>query len=88
MRYLSHETDSVVRWFEATHEQVATMGASWWRLAHLPRAGGVGEQDAWLWEAIGVVRAETNNVLWTQMRQQADGGKLRQWRDRVREQRG
>ena len=88
MRYLSHETDSVVRWFEATHEQTATMGASWWRLAHLPRAGGVGDQDAWLWEAIGVVRAATNDVLWGRMRARADDSKLRAWRERVREDRG
>jgi len=88
VRYLSAETDSVLRWFEATHEQAATMGASWWRVAHLPRAGGIGDQDAWLWRALTVVRAEMNAVLWRQLREQADDDRLQRWRDRVREERG
>jgi hypothetical protein len=28
-----------------------------------PRAGGVGDQDAWLWQSLSLVRDVTNQIL-------------------------
>lgn len=78
----------MLRWFFATHEQTATMGASWWRLAHLPRAGGVEAQDAWLWTALSIVRDEMNRALWARMRVKSGGASLQTWRERVAQERG
>ena len=51
-------------WFDATHEvEVVGMGGAVCRCVRLPQAGAVGDQEAWLWEALGVMRDEANAVL-------------------------
>lgn len=51
-------------WFDVTHEVEAVgMGGAVYRLVRLPEAGAVGDQDAWLMEALGVMRDEANAVL-------------------------
>ena len=67
-------------WFEQTHELVSTGFGAYWRLAWLPHAGSVGEQDAWLWDALRIVKAEQSSEL----RAQAQGDELTRWRDRRR----
>lgn len=73
-------------WFEQTHEAVPTWGGMYWRLAWLPGPGNVGEQDAWLWDALQIVRAERTAALVDDIarRSELDG-----WRQgRVRQLRG
>lgn len=64
------------------------MGASWWRLAHLPHAGGMGDQDAVLMGELEVVRDERNRILAEEMERQAGEQSLKRWRERVRRERG
>ncbi|MBK9497044.1 MAG: hypothetical protein IPO08_21535 [Xanthomonadales bacterium] len=50
--------------FSATHEvEAAGMGGATCRCVRLPDAGSVGDQDAWLWEALGVMRDTSNTLL-------------------------
>ena len=51
-------------WFDTTHEiEVVGLGGVQCRCTRLPAAGAVGDQEAWLWEALGVLRDETNAIL-------------------------
>lgn len=51
-------------WFELTHEVEAVgMGGAQCRLVRLPSAGAIGDQDAWLMEALSVVRDTSNRML-------------------------
>jgi hypothetical protein len=65
-------------WFGQTHEVVSTGFGSYWRLAWLPRAGSVGEQDAWLWEALQIIKAERSREL----REHERRDDLESWRQR------
>jgi hypothetical protein len=38
----------------------------------MPRAGGVGDQDAWLWEALIALRDVHNTILREREKQQAE----------------
>lgn len=54
----------VQAWFDATHEiEAQGMGAATCRLVRLPEAGAMGDQEAWLVDALGVMRAELNAIL-------------------------
>lgn len=51
-------------WFDATHEvEVVGLGGAVCRVVRLPGPGSVGQQDAWLWDALGVLRDEANGIL-------------------------
>lgn len=51
-------------WFDATHEiEAAGLGGVVCRCVRLPEAGGLADQDAWLWEAMGVLRDEMQAIL-------------------------
>jgi hypothetical protein len=51
-------------WFDTTHDvEVVGLGGVTCRCVRLPAAGAVGDQEAWLWEALGVLRDETNAIL-------------------------
>ena len=64
MRLVSQpEIVSALWWFEQTHELVPTMGGAYWRLGWLPHPGSVSEQDAWLWDALQIVRTERMQLL-------------------------
>lgn len=71
-------------WFDQTHELVSTGFAAYWRLAWLPGPGNVGEQDAWLWEAMQIVKAERTRAL--QATTKPD--ELQGWRERKRRELG
>ena len=56
-------------WTDATCELRAFgEGVVAWTRTHLAQAGGVGDQDAWLFDAIGVVRDALNDRLLEQRR--------------------
>ena len=57
------DVDSALWWFDQTHELVSTGFGAYWRLAWMPGAGSVGEQDAWLWAALQAVKAERTSLL-------------------------
>ena len=65
-------------WFDQTHELVSTGFGAYWRMAWLPGPGSVGEQDAWLWDALQVVKAEQTRTLSDQVRPDD----LKTWRAR------
>ena len=71
-------------WFEQTHELVQTGFGAYWRLAWLPHQGSVSEQDAWLWEALQVLRGERMRIL-SEARGQDE---LKAWRQRKRREEG
>jgi hypothetical protein len=75
---------AALRWFERTHEVVSTGFSAYWRLAWLPSPGSVSEQDAWLWEALRLIKAECNQ----QLRESAGRDELSEWRDRKRRELG
>lgn len=51
-------------WFDQTHEiEAAGLGGAQCRCVRLPDAGAVGDQDGLLWEALGVCRRVTNQIL-------------------------
>lgn len=51
-------------WFDLTHEVEASgLGGAACRCVRLPEAGAVADQDAWLWEALGIMRDEANAVI-------------------------
>lgn len=51
-------------WFELTHEvEAAGMGPGVCRCVRLPEAGGVADQEAWLWDALSVMRDEANAII-------------------------
>ena len=51
-------------WFDVTHEVEAVgMGGAACRLVRLPEAGAIGDQEAWLMEALAVMRDEANQVI-------------------------
>lgn len=51
-------------WFELTHEVEAMgMGGAVCRLVRLPAAGAIGDQDAWLMEALSIVRDTSNRMM-------------------------
>lgn len=60
----SPDVESALRWFFWTHAIVVVpfVGARYERVAW-PRAGGAGEQDAWLTEACNVIRLTLNAVI-------------------------
>lgn len=65
--------------FEWTHELVPLpTGGAFWRMARLPGAGSVGEQDAWTWEALAIVRDEQA----AQLRRGRQDDELAEWRQR------
>lgn len=50
--------------FDATHEiEVLGMGGATCRQVRLPDAGGARDQDAWLLDALSVIRDESNAML-------------------------
>jgi hypothetical protein len=49
--------------FDATHEIDTGGMAAVCRLVRLPDAGGASEQDAWLLDALEVLRDESNAML-------------------------
>lgn len=53
---------------------------AYWRLAWLPHLGCVGDQDAWLWEALQVVKGERTREL----RVSTKSDELARWRDAKR----
>lgn len=53
----------VLAWFRHTHELSPTFGGAWWRLARLPRDGGLAVQEHWLMNALSAVRDELNGLL-------------------------
>jgi hypothetical protein len=54
----------VLLWTEATCELHATApGVALWTRTHLVSGGGIGDQDAWLFDAIGFVRDVMNERL-------------------------
>jgi hypothetical protein len=74
------DVDAAGWWFAQTHELVSTGFAAHWRLAWLPHPGSVSEQDAWLWEALQIIRAERMQML-----SEARGDdELKGWRRRKR----
>jgi hypothetical protein len=58
------EIDSALRWFDATHELVTdATGRAWYRRTALPGAGGVGEQDAQLMDALDLLRRVHDDLV-------------------------
>jgi len=53
----------VLGWFGLTHELVATGFGAHWRMAWLPAAGGIGDQDARLMEGLTLARAVSQATL-------------------------
>lgn len=54
---------SALWWFGQTHEVVSTGFGAYWRLSWLPHAGSIAEQDAWLWDALQILKAEHSRDL-------------------------
>lgn len=66
----------VQEWFRRTHEiEVHAFGGAWWRLVHLPTAGAMGDQPAWLMDALDHCRHVANSLL--QQKASADGDQER-----------
>ncbi len=58
------EVESVLRWFEATYElEVSGFGGARYRRIGLPGPGSVGDQDAWLMDALDFVRRISDDTL-------------------------
>jgi hypothetical protein len=56
--------ESALRWFDWTHalQVIPFVGARYERVSW-PAAGGAGDQDAWLTQALGHLRAVYNAIL-------------------------
>lgn len=51
-------------WFASTHDVTTTgMGGAVCQCVRMPEPGSVGEQDAWLWEALGVMRETCQAIV-------------------------
>ncbi|MGB7220752.1 MAG: hypothetical protein WBD07_18275 [Vicinamibacterales bacterium] len=56
--------ETILAWFDVTHDVVyEAMGVPQYRLIGWPRAGGIGEQEAWLLEGLALVRSVLNDEL-------------------------
>jgi hypothetical protein len=57
VQYLTPVVWEALMWFDATYELRPTPGWGGVQFvrAWLPRSGGVGRQDAWLWDAVTIV---------------------------------
>jgi len=65
----------VQAWFALTHEVEAVgMGGAVCRCVRLPGPGSLADQDAWLWEALGIMRDVSTEILAEQMRERAPRG--------------
>jgi hypothetical protein len=53
--------ESALRWFDATHEPVPAEGR--WRRVALPGAGGIGDQDARLMDALDLLRRVQTDLM-------------------------
>lgn len=51
--------ERVLRWFDCTHDLVEGR----WRRTGLPGPGSLGDQEAWLLEALELVRAVQNSLI-------------------------
>jgi hypothetical protein len=49
------EVQTALDWFDLTHQIVSDFGRVYWTRSALPAAGGVGDQDAWLMQALECV---------------------------------
>ena len=64
MLSLTPDVEHVLRWFEITHElEISGFGSARWRRIGLPDPGNVGEQDAWLSDALEYVRRIADDTL-------------------------
>lgn len=64
VRETTSEIEEFEWWFDQTHAiELMGMGGPICRCVRLPAAGGVGEQDAYLWQALTILCSVTNELL-------------------------
>ena len=85
MRLLRQPDVEAAAWWADQCFELAAVGlGAQWRLAWLPHPGSVSEQDAWLWEALQIIRGERMRMLGEA---KADY-ELKAWRKRKRREEG
>jgi len=80
------EFEAVIAWYRACYEPVidAMTGLTTWRRSALPAAGGVGDQESWLIDALDVVADEHRALAVTALRRETRAMRVR---DRTRRDR-
>ena len=82
MRSFTAETREILHWFPLTHEVEAVgLGGAVWRLVRLPRAGGLGDQDARLMRALEHARGVANHLLARRRAEHDEARALAAWHD-------
>ncbi len=79
VRALTPEVTSALTWFELTHQLVAQFGTAYWMRTALPQAGGIGEQDARLMDALEVLRSVHDQVVADELNRRANEREVERW---------
>jgi hypothetical protein len=71
----------VTSWFNLTHQLVSDFGRAYWMRTSLASAGGVGDQDAWLMQALDYLRGVMDAIVDEQVARSRRNRELKAWRD-------
>ena len=67
-------------WFALTHQVVSGFGVAYWQRTALPAAGGLGDQDAWLMQALEYLRRVKDQLLTEAAQRSRNEKALADWR--------
>lgn len=74
------DVTAALDWFDATHQVASDFGRAYWRQVSLPATGGAGDQDAWLMQALEVLRDVHDTLLREAATRARNEDALKQWR--------